>query len=95
MLDDDGKPFEAKLHDVMYVPGLSRPLLSVTRFARHGHYAVFKNGTTSIHFSPSWVTITLTTSQQASAFTARSPTTVMPPNMQYHAVPTFHNKYVP
>jgi hypothetical protein len=39
MTDNNGEPLNAVLHDVMYVPGLSRRLFSITRFARHGHYA--------------------------------------------------------
>jgi hypothetical protein len=95
MLDDKGNQIEAKLHDVMYVPGLSRRLFSITRFARHGHYAVFKNGTTTLHFSPSWATVTLTTNNSAGAFTAVSPTITTTPITQYHAVLAFRNKDAP
>jgi hypothetical protein len=95
MLDDKGNLLEAKLHNVMYVPGLSRRLFSVTRFARHGHYAVFKNGTTSLHFAPSWATVTLTASKFAKAFATNASTTTSPQNVQYHAVPPFCNKDIP
>jgi hypothetical protein len=44
MLDDNGAPLEAVLHDVMYVPGLSRHLFSITRFAKRGHFAMICNG---------------------------------------------------
>ena len=37
MIDDDGKPLVAMLHQVMYVPGLSRRLFSLTRFTEQGH----------------------------------------------------------
>jgi hypothetical protein len=40
MIDDDGIPMEAILHNVMYVPGLSRRLFSITTFAEHGHKAI-------------------------------------------------------
>jgi hypothetical protein len=40
ILDDYGKEMVAILMDVIYVPGLSCRLLSITRFADHGHYAV-------------------------------------------------------
>jgi hypothetical protein len=34
----------------MYVPGLSRRLFSITRFARHGHYNMTCHGGTSLYF---------------------------------------------
>jgi hypothetical protein len=39
MTDDNGDPLEAVLHDIMYIPGLSRCLFSVARFTKHGHFA--------------------------------------------------------
>jgi hypothetical protein len=35
VLDDNGKGVKVTLTDVMYIPELSRQLLSVTKFARH------------------------------------------------------------
>jgi hypothetical protein len=40
MIADDGLPFKANLHAVIYVPGLKRRLFSVTAFASRGHYAI-------------------------------------------------------
>ena len=40
MLDDNGNEFNAVLLDCMYVPGLSRRLFSITKFASYGHSAV-------------------------------------------------------
>ncbi len=39
MTEDNGNPLEAKLHGCMYVPGLSRHLFSITKFANNGHRA--------------------------------------------------------
>jgi len=75
MIDDDRNPIEAKLHDVMYIPGLNRRLFSITRFARHGHYAVFRNATTTLHFAPSWARVSLLTSHRDQAFVANSTVT--------------------
>ncbi|MFN9978922.1 MAG: hypothetical protein ACK53Y_03350, partial [bacterium] len=96
MIDDDGNPIEAKLHDVMYVPGLNRRLFSITRFARQGHYAVFRNAATTLHFAPSWARVSLTTPHRDQAFVANS--TVMKQHEasdtidNFHLVPTYRNK---
>lgn len=97
MIDDDGNPIEAKLHDVMYIPGLNRRLFSITRFARHGHYAAFRNATTTLHFFPSWARVTLTTPHREQAFVAHSTVAEQSESSdenesQYHPVPTFQNK---
>jgi hypothetical protein len=42
MLDDNGARIEITLMDVMYVPGLSRRLFSVAKFAQHGFHAMIK-----------------------------------------------------
>lgn len=49
MQDDNRVPFEATLQDVMYVPGLSPWLFSLTKFAKHGHHALIKNITTILY----------------------------------------------
>jgi translation initiation factor IF-1 len=54
MLDDNGNQLDIKLHDVMYVPGLSKHLFSITCFVHHGHHATFTKGTTILKFSPNW-----------------------------------------
>jgi len=92
MLDDNGNILEVKLQDVMYVPGLSRRLFSITRFVRHGHHATFTKGTTILKFAPSWATVSLTNHIRAAAFAAGS--TVIAEEQstsQYHEVPAFRN----
>jgi hypothetical protein len=98
MIDDDGNPIEAKLQDVMYIPGLNRRLFSITRFARHGHYAVFRNATTTPHFAPSWARVSLSTPHREQAFVANLTVTEQQEELseenegQYHPVPTYQNK---
>jgi hypothetical protein len=60
MTDDNGKILRAVLNDVMYVPGLSRRLFSITRFAHHGHYATICNGSTTLYFGKEESAVTLT-----------------------------------
>jgi hypothetical protein len=60
MLDDNGDEFTATLKDVMYVPGLSRRLFSITKFARHGHVAVIKDNGIILYFEPHTAAVTLT-----------------------------------
>jgi len=51
MLDDNGDRLEVTLTDVMYVPGLSRRLFSVAKFARHGFHAMIKQNATTLYFN--------------------------------------------
>jgi hypothetical protein len=60
MLDDDGDEFAATLQDVMYVPGLSRHLFSIKKFAHHRHVAVIMDNGIILHFEPHAATVTLT-----------------------------------
>jgi hypothetical protein len=97
MIDDDGKPIEAKLHDVMYVPGLNRRLFSITHFAHHGHYAIFRNVATTLHFAPFWARVSLPTPHRDQAFVANSLVTAEHDESEekennYHPVPTYRNK---
>jgi transposase InsO family protein len=59
MQDDDGEEFTATLKDIMYVPGLSRRLFSITKFARHGHMAVIKDNGITLYFEPNSTAVTL------------------------------------
>ncbi len=59
MLDDNGNKFNAVLNDVMYVPGLSRRLFSITRFAKHGHFSTIKKNSTTLYFGSSQIPVTL------------------------------------
>jgi len=60
MTDDNGNALNAVLHDIMYVPGLNRRLFSITRFARHGHYATIRSGSTTLYFGEQQLPVTLT-----------------------------------
>ena len=60
MTDDNDNTLNAVLHDVMYVPGLSRRLFSITRFACHGHYATIRSGSTTLYFGDQQSPVTLT-----------------------------------
>jgi hypothetical protein len=96
MLDDNGNPLEVKLQDVMYVPGLSRRLFSITRFVRHGHHATFTKGTTILKFAPSWAVVSLVNHIRAAAFAADSTVIAKKeiPNT-YHEIPAYRNANVP
>ncbi len=59
MLDDNGNKFNAVLNNVMYVPGLSRRIFSITRFAKHGHFATIKKNSTTLYFGSSHIPVTL------------------------------------
>jgi hypothetical protein len=59
MLDDNGNPLNAVLLDVMYIPGLSRRLFSITRFAKHGHFATIKQNSTTLYFGSKHDPVTL------------------------------------
>jgi hypothetical protein len=97
MLDDDGNPLEVKLQDVIYVPGLSRRLISVTHFVHHGHHATFTKGITILKFAPSWATVFVVNNVKAAAFAADA--TVMEDEdnnaNNYHEVPAFRNTAIP
>jgi hypothetical protein len=60
MTDDNGDTLEAVLHDIMYLPGLSRRLFSITWFATHGHFAAIQNGSTTLYFGRQQSPVTLT-----------------------------------
>jgi hypothetical protein len=50
MLDDNGTNLEVTLTDVMYIPGLSRCLFSVSKFACHGFHTMIKKNVTTLYF---------------------------------------------
>jgi len=90
MLDDDGNTLEVKLHDVMYVPGVSRRLFSITRFIHHGHHATFTKGTTVLQFTPSKATVSIAHATKAAVFAADS-TVTNNGSANYHEVPAFRS----
>jgi transposase InsO family protein len=84
MLDDHDNTLNAVLHDVMYVPGLSPRLFSITRFACHGHFATI----CSVFFGEQQSPVTLTNdgSQPMAA-----DVTVVPDTTPTHAIPANHS----
>jgi hypothetical protein len=88
MYDDNGNVLDAVLHDVMYVPGLSRRLFSITRFARHGHYATIRSGSTTLYFGEEQSPVTLT-NDGSRAMAADA--TVVAEN-PHHAIP-YHRRH--
>ncbi len=63
MLDDRGDPIHAVLRDCMYVPGLSRRLFSVTKFAQNGHFATIKKNAITLYFGDNQSPVTLCSNQ--------------------------------
>jgi len=59
MFDDHGDPLVAKLHGCMYVPGLSRCLFSITRFASNGHRAAITKDNVTLYFGPQACPVTI------------------------------------
>jgi len=51
LVDDNGLSFSALLTEVMYVPGLSHQLFSITKFASHGHHAIIEHNATILYFT--------------------------------------------
>ena len=78
-------PLNAVLHDVMYVPGLSGRLFLITRFARHGHYATIRSGSTTLYFSSQQSPVTLTS--DGSQPMAADVTVVQDTSSQGHRIP--------
>jgi hypothetical protein len=91
MQDDTGKWFNALLSDVMYVPGLSRRLFSVTQFAQHGHRAIVQQHGTTLLFGPSRLPVTIPYHKQGKTM-ASNLSVVSTANEEdvstYHKVPT-------
>ncbi len=59
MLDYNGNQLDAVLYDVMYVPGLSRRLFSITHFTKRGHFATIKKNCTTLYFGAAHIPVTL------------------------------------
>ena len=59
MKDDNGHDLKAVLHGVMYVPGLNKRLLSLTKFADHGHYSKITKGAVILYFGEEENPVTL------------------------------------
>jgi hypothetical protein len=94
MLGSKGNQLNANLTKVMYVPGLSRRLFSVTQFAQHGHRAIVQQHSTTLLFGQrrSQVTIPYKRSERSSA----SKLSVLSPENSsnkhtYHQIPAYRN----
>jgi hypothetical protein len=59
MLDDNGNNLDAVILGIMHIPRLSRILFSITRFAKHGHFATIKQNYTTLYFSSKYAPVTL------------------------------------
>jgi len=92
MTDDNNLPLKVTLTDVMYVPGLSRRLFSITKFAKHGHYAVLKGTATTLNFAPTNAPVTLSSYQGSSTFAADVSVHDAASSNPYHDVPSLHNR---
>jgi transposase InsO family protein len=88
MTDDNGDALNAVLHDVMYVPGLSRRLFSITRFARHGHFATICSGSTTLYFGEQQSPVTLSSNGSRPM---AADVTVVSTEKKAHAVPANRN----
>lgn len=104
MLDDTGKQFEVTLTNVMYVPGLSQRLFSVTKFARHGFHAMIKKNATILYFTNGGIIspVTLQSVGNNKALVAdlhsfpiatdTTSTMSSTGRREYHAVPSMRNR---
>jgi hypothetical protein len=80
---------------VMYVPGLSRRLFSITQFAQHGHRAIVQQQGTTLLFGPKALPVTIPYHmhgrRMASNLTVVSPNTSAQ-DPTYHNIPAYRNK---
>jgi len=98
MLDNNGDQLEVTLTDVMYVPGLSQRLFSVSKFARHGFHAMIKRNATTLYFygngKESPVTLQSVGGGKALAADLRvhAPHSENDTAERYHSVPSIRNR---
>jgi hypothetical protein len=95
MQDDTGKWFNATLSDVMYIPGLSHHLFSITQFAQHGHCAIVQQHGTTMLLGPNRLPVTIPYHKKGKrmAFNFSVVTTAGQDNTSsYHKIPTYRNK---
>jgi len=59
MFDDCGDPLVAELHGCIYVPGLSRQLFSIAKFATNGHGASITKDAVTLYFGPQACPVTI------------------------------------
>jgi hypothetical protein len=98
MQDDNGNWLNATLAEVMYVPGLSRHLFLVTKFAQHGHKAIVQqHGTTLLFGSRRSPVTTLYCKGQHALASTLTVSSLNEPNESgeedsYHHIPSYRNK---
>jgi len=96
MLDDNGDQLDIVLTDVMYVPGLSRRLFSVAKFARHGFHAMIRRNATTLYFSSngkeSPVTLQSVGGGKALAADLRVRQATGSSESGYHPIPSMRNR---
>lgn len=87
MQNNNGNWLNAILSDVMYVPGSSRRLFSVTQFAQHGHRAIVQQHGTTLLFGPRCLPVTIP--HQKGGKTMASNLTVIDQSYEptYHKIP--------
>ena len=95
MQDDNRDHLNAILSDVMYVPGLSHRLFSVTQFAQHGHQAIVQRHGTMLLFGPHRAPVTIPYNKGNK--TIASNLSIVPISNDsnketYHPIPAYHNK---
>jgi len=98
MLDDNGANLEVTLTEVMYVPGLSRRLFSVAKFARHGFHAMIRKNATTLFFRSNGIDspATLQSAGGGKALTAdlrvQGQVHLLQSDERYHCVPSLRNR---
>jgi len=98
MLDDNGANLEVTLTDVMYVPGLSCRLFSVSKFSQHGFHAMIKQNATTLFFCSNGIKspITLQSAGSGKALAAdlrvQGQIGSIQSDKRYHSVPSLRNR---
>jgi hypothetical protein len=98
MLDDNGDQLEVTLADVMYVPGLSRRLFSVSKFARHGFHAMIKRNATTLYFHGNGKESPITLQSVGGGKALAADLRIHAPHSEndtagrYHSVPSMRNR---
>ena len=59
MLDDEGNRVKTVLENVMYVPGLTQRLFSITNFVNNGNRATFERNALKLYFGDRTVPVTI------------------------------------
>jgi uncharacterized protein YdcH (DUF465 family) len=92
MQDDNGSWLNATLSEVMYVPGLSRRLFSVTQFAQHGHRAIIQQHGTTLLFGTRRAPVTIPYQNCGKTMASNLSIVNQSEESTYHKVPTYCNK---